>query len=131
MKTSRVLAIFTFFVLLTPAFGQIPIVEANVPFDFVVNNQVMPSGEYRMSLNGGALSIVRTTGNAVAGIVALPVRGNSDRTPRLVFHRYGNQNFLVEVCVGETGVHRVYASAAGLELAKATKQETATILAAK
>lgn len=133
MKTSRVLAIFTFFVLLTPAFGQIRIVQANVPFDFVVDNQVMPSGEYRFSLNGaGALRIARMTGNAVAGIIALPVMGNNDPTPRLVFHRYGNRIFLAQACVGETGItHHVYASAAELELAKATRQEPVTILASK
>ncbi len=48
---AAIAGVFTFFVLLTPAFAQIRIVQANVPFDFVTNNQVMRSGECRLSLN--------------------------------------------------------------------------------
>ena len=117
MKSSKVLAILTFFVLLTPAFAQIRVVQATVPFDFVVNNQAMPAGEYRLSLNGaGALRIARTTGNTVTGIIGLPVVGNSDPSPRLLFHRYGNRNFLAEVCVGETGRRLVPMSARVFEI---------------
>ncbi len=133
MKTSRVLAIVGFFVLLAPALAQVRVVEANVPFDFVVGTKTMPAGEYSLSLIGaGALRISQLNGPEVAGIIAAPVGGNDNAAPRLLFHRYGNRAFLTEVWLGEMSVsHRLYASPAELEYAKTTKQETTTILASK
>ena len=133
MKTSRVLAIVSLFALLTPAMAQIRIVKVNVPFDFVVGTQTMPAGEYSFAVNGvGALRISQTNGPAIAGIVAAPIAGNDNDTPRLLFHRYGNRAFLTEVWAGEMSLsHRLYASPAELEYAKGTKQETTTILAQK
>ena len=133
MKNSRVLAIVSFFILLTPALAQVRIVEANVPFDFVVGTKTMPAGEYKLSLNGkGMLRIAQANGSDVVGIIAAPVQGNDNATPRLLFHRYGNRSFLTEVWLGEMTIsHRLYASPAELEYAKAVKQASTTILAAK
>ncbi len=133
MKRSKVLAIVGFFVLVTSALAQVQIIKANVPFDFVVGNQKLPAGEYSLSLNGAAaLRIAKTSSPEVAGIMAVPVAGNIDPTPRLLFHRYGNRHFLAEVWLGEMSTsHRLYTSAAELEYAKDTKQRTSTILAAK
>ena len=133
MKSLKVLAIVSLFVLLTPALAQIRIVKANVPFDFVVGNQTLPAGEYSFALNGaGMLRITQTSGPTIAGVIAAPKAGSNDATPRLLFHRYGNRSFLAEVWVGELGVsHQLYTSASELEYAKATKQGTATILAEK
>jgi len=133
MKTSRVLAIVGFFVLLTPAFAQTRIVKADVPFDFVVGTKTMPAGHYTFAMNGaGALRISQLNGPQVAGIVAAPVAGSENATPRVLFHRYGNRAFLAEVWVGEMSIsHRLYASPAELEYARTTKQETTTIVARK
>ena len=133
MKTSRVLAIVSFFVLLTPALAQVRIVKANVPFDFVGGAKTMPAGEYSFALNGsGALRIVKNGGPEIAGVIAAPVAGNDNTTPRLLFHRYSNHAFLAEVWIGEMSVsHRLYASSAELEYAKTTQQEASTILARK
>ena len=133
MKTPKVLAIVGFFVLLTPALAQVRVVQAKVPFDFVVGAKTMPAGEYTLALNGaGALRISQLNGPEVTGIIAAPVAGSDNATPRLLFHRYGNHAFLAEVWVGEMSIsHRVYASLAELEYAKNTKQEATTILARK
>ena len=133
MKTSRVLAIVSFFVLLTPALAQVRTVKANVPFDFVAGAKTMPAGEYSFALNGaGALRIANTGGSEVAGVIAAPVAGNDNTTPRLLFHRYSHRAFLAEVWIGEMSVsHRLYASSAELEYAKTTQQEASTILARK
>lgn len=133
MKTVKVLAILSFFVLLTPAMAQVRVVQANVPFDFVVGPKTLPAGAYTFALkDAGALRISQLNGPEVAGITAAPVIGSDNVTPRLLFHRYGNHAFLAEVWVGETNIsHRLYASPAELEYAKAIKQETQTILARK
>ncbi len=133
MKTSRVLAVVSFFVLLTPALAQIRTVKANVPFDFVVGSKTMPAGEYTFALNGtGALRISQLNGPQVAGIIAVPVAGSDNAAPRLLFHRYGQRAFLAEVWVGEMSIsHRLYTAPAELEYARATRQETTTILARK
>jgi hypothetical protein len=134
MKRSRVLGIAAaLFVVLTPALAQIRVVRANIPFDFTVGTKTMPSGEYLISLNGaGMLRVAQTNGAKVEGIIAAPVTGSENNAPRLLFHRYGDHSFLAEVWVGEMSVsHRLYASPAELELAKAEKQGTTTILAEK
>ena len=133
MKTSRILAIVGFFVLLTPALAQVRVVQAKVPFDFVVGVKTMPAGDYTFALNGaGALRISQLNGPEVGGIIAAPVAGSDNATPRLLFHRYGNHAFLAEVWVGEMSTsHRLYTSPAELEYAKNNRQETTTILARK
>ncbi len=133
MKSPRVLAIVSIFVLLTPALAQMQIIKADVPFAFVVGKQTLPAGEYSLSLNGaGALRIEKINGSEVAGIVAAPMLGNGNATPRLLFHRYGSRHFLAEACMGELNVsHRLYTSAEELEYARTTQQETRTILASR
>lgn len=135
MKSSRfILGIsLALFVLLAPALAQVRIVKAKVPFDFVVGSQILPAGEYRFALIGaGQLRILRTNGPEIADIIAPPVIGSEDAKPRLLFHRYGDHNFLAEVWVGEMGIsHQLYTSASELEYAKTTRQGTTTILAAK
>ena len=133
MKTAKVLVIVSFLVLLAPAVAQVRVVKGNVPFDFVVGTKTMPAGEYTFVLNGvGALRIAQMNGSEIAGIVALPVVGNDNDQPKLLFHRYGTHAFLAEVRLGEMGVsHRLYVSASELEYAKTMKQDTTTILASK
>ncbi len=133
MKTLKVLAIVSLFVLVAPAFAQVRIIQADVPFDFIVGNRTMPAGEYSLALNGsGALRVSQTSGNEITGITAVQVAGSVDPTPRLLFHRYGARHYLVEVWLGEMSMsHRLFTSPAELESAKVTKQETATILARK
>ena len=131
MKSSKVLALVGFFLLISSALAQVRVVKANVPFDFVVGNHTLRAGEYTLAINGaGALRIARVNGPEIASIIAAPVMGSEDATPRLLFHRYGNRSFLAEAWVGEAGVsHRLYTSASELELAKTTKQQTTVILA--
>jgi len=133
MKTAKILAIVSFFVLLAPAVAQVRVVKGKVPFDFVVGTKTMPAGEYTFAINGAsALRITQMNGSEIAGIAALPTAGNDNDEPLLVFHRYGTHAFLAEVRVGEMGVsHRLYVSASELEYAKAMKQDTTTILAYK
>ena len=133
MKSLKALAIVSLLVLISPAFAQVRIIQADVPFDFIVGNRTMPAGEYSLALNGsGSLRVSKTSGNEITGITAVQVAGSVDATPRLLFHRYGDRHYLVEVWMGEMSMsHRLFTSPAELESAKITKQETATILARK
>jgi hypothetical protein len=119
--------------LLTPALAQNWAVRATIPFDFTIGNQTLSAGEYRISINGPAmLRVARINGPEVAGVMTSSTRGVENVSPRLIFHRYGKQYFLAEVWVGELNLgHQLLASPAELEIARTTKQESTTILAAK
>ena len=90
-------------------------VISHIPFEFVVADQTLPAGEYRVNRSiGNALKI--STGDAAAFRLTNEIEPSKDRRARLVFHRYGNQYFLAEVWTG--------AGEAGRQLLK-SRQERA------
>jgi len=77
-------------------------VKANIPFDFVVNKQIMPRGEYTVQSIGtqgnGALLIRSMDSRAVSTVVGHSCE--SYRAPgisKLVFHHYGERYFLAQL----------------------------------
>ena len=76
----------------------------NIPFEFVVGNQAMPSGKYitnPATADGSALMI--QSADAKNSVVRLTngIQSNGRSTnARLVFHRYGDRYFLAEVWNG-------------------------------
>jgi hypothetical protein len=136
MKNTRfvVSVAFAAFVLLTSAFAQTGAIRVSVPFDFTVGRQTMPAGEYRVAINGSLLQVARADGPGVAMVSTNYTGGgaNQDRTPRLIFHCYGNRHFLSVAWIGESNqAHELYASTAELEYARNTKQELKTVLASR
>lgn len=135
MKSSNLIiaVVFASLSLIVPAFAQTVPVRVAVPFDFIVGDQRLPAGEYRVSiLNDSALQLLRTDGSTVANVVTTYVSGrpNQDSTPRLVFHRYGDRRFLSQVWTGEVNMgHELLTSASELEYARMTKQESMTVAA--
>lgn len=130
MKNSKVLAIVSLFVLLTPAIAQTGAARANVPFDFTVGTQKLAAGDYNVAINGSILQITDLDGKGAAHAMTVYVGGgpNQDLTPRLIFHRYGDRRFLAQVWLGEINQgHQLFASATELEYARNTKQESVTI----
>jgi hypothetical protein len=84
------------------AYGQTTNLKANVPFNFVVDGRMLPSGEYTIqSLNGvdEALTI-SGSGQKPSIFLANTCRSLkvSDHS-KLVFHRYGDRYFLSEMWV--------------------------------
>jgi hypothetical protein len=83
--------------------------KAQVPFDFHVGDKLVPSGDYTVSaLNDdeSALCIRSASGREYATTLAnaKQARVNAKSSPRLVFHKYGEQYFLAAVWgAGETG----------------------------
>jgi len=76
-------------------------VKANVPFDFVVGDQVMPAGEYTVGPTGAATAaiLIRSeegTGRALALTFACASSGPSKDT-KLVFHAIAGRYFLSQI----------------------------------
>ena len=97
----RIIAIALFAASTVAAGGNLSaqdhMVKANIPFDFTVNNNVLPAGTYTISSLSTSAVQVR---NANGHIAELSLVQNDDKrstTPVLVFQRYGNQYFLHEI----------------------------------
>ncbi len=80
-------------------------VRANIPFDFVVGNETLPSGTYTVEIaanNYGVLAIRGTDNRTSAFVLANTVSDKDiqDNSPKLIFNRYGDQYFLSQVWSG-------------------------------
>ena len=83
-------------------FAQEAVVEAKVPFDFVVANSSLPAGTYRIGACPSPLATQVTTvrncdtGQAVFN-QSIPEHGQAQYPGKLVFYKYGDLYFLKEV----------------------------------
>ena len=74
--------------------------KAQIPFDFQVGGQLIPAGEYivtALSEDDATLRISSGKKMAIALTTAKEAKVNSELRSRLVFHKYGDQYFLVAV----------------------------------
>lgn len=82
------------------------LVTADIPFDFIVGDQTLPSGKYIVrsaSDDGKALKISSRDGeSSVVRLTNVADEKTKRRMARMVFHRYGQQYFLAEVWTGDT-----------------------------
>ena len=82
-----------------PGHGQAS-TKADVPFDFCVGRGVLPAGEYSIGRIGWSdQSMALSSGVRWVEIMTpLTTESRTDfETPKLVFHRYGNEYFLAEI----------------------------------
>lgn len=86
-------------------------VVANIPFDFIVGDNTLPSGKYTVSAaasNSDAVRITSRDGRSSAmrlsNLVAAKIE---NRSAKMVFHRYGQRYFLAEVWSGGNYGHRL------------------------
>jgi hypothetical protein len=96
---NRTLAIFLITlasVAATSAKAQEPDLKANIPFDFMVGNTLMPAGEYTITSPFQEVLELRTAGH-IATVVSSESNVESKLGSELVFARYGDQYFLHEV----------------------------------
>jgi hypothetical protein len=77
--------------------AQEHMVKANIPFDFTVNNNVLPAGTYTISSLSPSAVQVRNVNGHVAELSLVQNDDKRSTTPVLVFQRYGNQYFLHEI----------------------------------
>jgi hypothetical protein len=86
------------------------LVVADIPFEFVVADQAMPAGEYRVkptSLAGNGLLIQSADASHSAIRLTNAIDPKKNRTQaRLVFRRYGERYFLSEVWNGTDSTGR-------------------------
>ena len=80
--------------------------RANVPFDFTVGGALLPAGQYvvdQSAISGFLVVQAERTGrSAVTRFIASEARLPRN-APHLVFHRYGDQYFLVQVWTTNSG----------------------------
>jgi hypothetical protein len=71
--------------------------KADVPFAFHVKNVELAAGKYLITRNGSLpLDLIENSRGVKATIMAVGALDNKG-TPRLVFHRYGDEFFLAEI----------------------------------
>jgi hypothetical protein len=90
-------------VLASTAQAQQYRVKADVPFDFIIGNQVHKAGNYdikRVGLSENVLSVSSASEDKTTLVIALPCE-QSDwaKSTKLIFHRSGDTYFLYQVWV--------------------------------
>jgi len=83
-----------------PAAAQDQSVTVNIPFDFSANDQNVPAGRYRISLQAPRyLSLFDTQSNRKQYLMLVQPTGeqNSKDRGRMIFRRYGDSNYLYQV----------------------------------
>jgi len=72
---------------------------ADVPFQFVVNNQTLPAGPYHVDVftNISVVKIQPEDGRPIALMANNTSSWDPQKVSKLVFHRYGNRYFLAEI----------------------------------
>ena len=103
-------------------FAQTLRVQADVPFNFVVDKQTLSAGEYSiqsMDVEGRTLSIRDASGKPVSMIRSMRCEKlDASKNTKLVFHRYGDQYFLSQIWVaGNTAGHELSKSREEKEVA--------------
>jgi hypothetical protein len=109
--------------------------KANIPFDFVVGNQVLPAGEYMVASEGATdqVLVIRSNDSKTA-ILALTNSCSSFKpsdTSKLVFHRLAGRYFLSQVWgAGNSGGRELPQSRIEVQLAKNNNVRDEVALAA-
>ena len=117
-----IVALMVFTLLTTVAFAASDAQTANVPFEFHVGDRVMPAGNYTISQLNPQTLLIREDGKKVQQQVALTFqtdRSGIDNSAKLVFHKVGEQYFLVQVWGANTQVgHEITASSGPERMAR-------------
>ena len=92
------LVVMSLLLTATGAFAQ-SYVKANVPFDFKVGSAQLPAGSYDIKVDDtSSAAIVIRNGETSASAMSTAWHESARNTsPKLVFHRVGNQYFLAEI----------------------------------
>jgi hypothetical protein len=75
------------------------IIKANIPFDFVVGNEIFPAGHYSVALIGPVLLELRDSrGHALTNVLTQSVQAPATpQRPKLRFDDQGGQKVLTQV----------------------------------
>ena len=98
--------------------------EANIPFDFMVNGKKLSAGKYTVT-SGGTQKVLHIRSWKLkqgAFAIARELEASGDNKPRLIFHRYGDQYFLAKV-IGSAGAIELPKSRAEQKAEKSRRDE--------
>jgi hypothetical protein len=131
-STLLLLGILTF---VGAAHAQEVRLRANIPFDFVVGNRVLPAGEYELgkALVGANVIAIRDEDQPSTTMVGSHPCALSEpsKTSKLVFHRMGGEYFLYQIWVeGRDTGSEFSKSKLEIQMAKNHSNEDEVIVAA-
>jgi hypothetical protein len=98
-------------------------IQAEVPFAFTANGKTLPAGTYRVGSVTDNRTVWRVQGagsDTDQFLLALNLSGSSKGDLKLIFHRYGDRNFLAGFNTGSYQVE-LPASKAEKELKSASR----------
>ncbi len=110
--TSRNIAIFSLTMLVLVAVAaHAQGVRATVPFEFIVDNETFPAGEYTVTLTpfqGRQMALLSgPDGKGLRFLSTLPCEpAAKDGNAYLLFRGYGNRQFLAQIWTGSSSVGR-------------------------
>lgn len=102
MKLTAALALAVTFGIATANAQTNSNLRADVSFKFTVGKTAIPAGDCAVLVSAKVARIA--CGDEQAGIVGQEARNDATRTPKLVFHKYGDQYFLAEVWTESKGL---------------------------
>ena len=94
-----------------PTAAQAQSVTVTIPFDFSANDQNVPAGKYRISLQAPwylFLVDTKSTKKQYLMVVEPTWEQNSQDGGRLIFRRYGESNYLYQVWMPGQGAGRQF-----------------------
>ncbi len=129
------IALSLFAVLMVPATqAQSIILKADIPFDFVVGNKRLPSGEYHVKPINQVATLIQSKdarSSAMVLTTAVQTMKISD-AGKLVFNRYGDQYFLSRIWAPASDTGReLRKSRLEREVAQGLSKGAATVVAAQ
>ena len=129
------IALTLFAGLMVPATqAQAIMLKADIPFDFVVGDKRLPSGEYQVkSLHQTATQIQSTDARSSAIVLTTGMQaGKISNLGKLVFNRYGDQYFLSKIWAASSDSGRqLPKSRLEREVAQRLSDGGTTVIAAK
>jgi hypothetical protein len=96
------------------------VVKFNIPFDFIVDNQVLPAGIYGVSQATQSAILIKTWDGRFHAMTSIFADDKqSYGVGKLIFAKYGNQYFLREVLCSDVSMN--------VEIPKSTREKQARI----
>jgi len=108
-------------------------VKANIPFDFVVGDRVMPAGEYTLEPAGslGQAITIRSGESADMALTSRCAASGPSKSTKMVFHTLGGRYFLSQIWVeGYSQGRQLRASKLEVQLAKNSDAAKDVVIAA-
>ena len=108
-------------------------VKDNIPFDFVVGDQVMPAGEYIVAPAGslGQAISISSNGSSDLALTSACASSGPSKSTKLVFHALAGRYFLSQVWVeGYSQGRQLRMSKSEVQLAKNSDATKELVLAA-